>query len=227
MDFNLSAPIQSAHAKARRPAPCFQLNHAAPASAWASCSAPPRSPAAPTSALRRARATRAIASPGDLFVALAGANCDGHDFARQAIARGAAAVLAERPLPLRRRAAPASCPITSRAYGQLCQALAGNPSQRLKVIGVTGTNGKTTTTQPDCQHSVGGRLPHRHCSARWAISMSSTSAPATLTTPTAPELAHLAGADGSQRLLACRDGSFQPRLGTVACRGRRVRRRPA
>ena len=83
--------------------------------------------------------------PGDLFVALRGSTADGHDHVGEAIARGAAAVLADRPL--------GDCPVpvcyvddAARAYGQLCQALAGNPARRLKTIGITGTNGKTTTS---------------------------------------------------------------------------------
>ena len=82
---------------------------------------------------------------GDLFVALPGEQHDGHAFVGEAVRRGAAAVLAERQVegcdvPL--------CLVSDsrEAYGRLCQALAGNPSQRLKVVGVTGTNGKTTTS---------------------------------------------------------------------------------
>jgi len=83
--------------------------------------------------------------PGDLFVALLGSDTDGHDYAAEAIQRGAKAVLSERLLPI--GGAPL-CMVhdTRAAYGQLCQALAGHPSRRLNVIGVTGTNGKTTTT---------------------------------------------------------------------------------
>ncbi|MGH7140061.1 MAG: Mur ligase domain-containing protein, partial [Pirellulales bacterium] len=83
--------------------------------------------------------------PGDLFVALPGNNCDGHDHVYQAIANGARAVLASRPL--------VDCPVpvchvddVPRAYGHLCQALSGNPARQLKTIGITGTNGKTTTS---------------------------------------------------------------------------------
>lgn len=82
--------------------------------------------------------------PGDLFVALVGERHDGHDYASQAIRRGAAAVLAERPLPL----SVPTCVVedTHIAFGQVCQALAGHPSQRLRIVGVTGTYGKTTAT---------------------------------------------------------------------------------
>ncbi len=83
--------------------------------------------------------------PGDLFAALAGSQSDGHDFVAEAVRQGCAAVLSERPisgLPV------PHCVVTDsrEAYGRVCQALAGNPSHRLKLVGVTGTNGKTTTS---------------------------------------------------------------------------------
>jgi UDP-N-acetylmuramoyl-L-alanyl-D-glutamate--2,6-diaminopimelate ligase len=83
--------------------------------------------------------------PGSVFVALAGAHCDGHDFAAEAIQRGCAAIVAERPLP------DAAVPVflvrnTHDAFGRVCHALAGHPSRLLKTIGITGTNGKTTTS---------------------------------------------------------------------------------
>ncbi|HYW79286.1 MAG TPA: UDP-N-acetylmuramoyl-L-alanyl-D-glutamate--2,6-diaminopimelate ligase [Thermoguttaceae bacterium] len=86
-----------------------------------------------------------LVQPGDLFVAMAGSRFDGHDHATQAVARGCVAVLAERPLP---GLAVPVCIVsdTRTAYGQLCHALAGSPSEQLKVIGITGTNGKTTTS---------------------------------------------------------------------------------
>lgn len=83
--------------------------------------------------------------PGDLFVAINGATVDGHDHADEAIARGAIALLTERPLPC--GGAPLALVSDTRdALGHVCQALAGNPSHRMPVVGVTGTNGKTTTS---------------------------------------------------------------------------------
>ncbi len=83
--------------------------------------------------------------PGDLFVALPGSVYDGHDFAAEAAERGAAAILAQRHLP--EVDLPLCCvPDTRHAYARLCQALAGNPSEHLCVVGITGTNGKTTTS---------------------------------------------------------------------------------
>lgn len=81
---------------------------------------------------------------GDLFVALAGARTDGHAHIPAAVAAGAAAVLAERPAD-----APVPVLVVPSA-GALLSAVAarfyGRPSQHLDIIGVTGTNGKTTIT---------------------------------------------------------------------------------
>ncbi|HAY78396.1 MAG TPA: hypothetical protein DCY79_01170 [Planctomycetaceae bacterium] len=81
---------------------------------------------------------------GDLFVALLGDEDDGHELAREAIRRGAKGVVAERPLPL--EVPVCVVPDTRQALGHVCQALAGNPSQRMDILGVTGTNGKTVTS---------------------------------------------------------------------------------
>jgi UDP-N-acetylmuramoyl-L-alanyl-D-glutamate--2,6-diaminopimelate ligase len=82
-------------------------------------------------------------SRGDLFVAVTGAASDGHRFAEQAVAGGAVAVLAERPLP------SISVPVAlvsdlKRLRGTLAARVFGHPSAALEVVGVTGTNGKTS-----------------------------------------------------------------------------------
>jgi len=80
----------------------------------------------------------------DLFVALVEADQDGHEFTQEAIKRGAAAIVTERLLSTDR---PQCIVSDSReAYGKICQALAGQPSQRLTTIGITGTDGKTVTS---------------------------------------------------------------------------------
>ncbi len=82
--------------------------------------------------------------PGDLFVAVPGRVNDGHDFAAEAAAAGATAVLVERPLPGLR--VPQL--VVTAARPALAQAASwwwGDPSQRLGVVGITGTDGKTTT----------------------------------------------------------------------------------
>jgi UDP-N-acetylmuramoyl-L-alanyl-D-glutamate--2,6-diaminopimelate ligase len=82
---------------------------------------------------------------GELFAALVGSRQDGHDFIAEAVARGCAAVISDRPAT---EAAVPWCrvPNARQAFARLCQTLAGNPSRQLKLIGVTGTNGKTTTS---------------------------------------------------------------------------------
>ncbi len=82
--------------------------------------------------------------PGTLFVCVVGADHDGHDFAAAAVAEGAVAIMAERPLDV---AVPQLIVTSTRAaVGPVADAFWGHPSRSgLRVIGVTGTNGKTTT----------------------------------------------------------------------------------
>ncbi len=83
--------------------------------------------------------------PGDLFVAMHGGSADGHDFIADAIARGAAAVIGEREID--GLAVPYIRVENSRqALTYIAAAFYGNPGQKLTVIGVTGTDGKTTTS---------------------------------------------------------------------------------
>jgi UDP-N-acetylmuramoyl-L-alanyl-D-glutamate--2,6-diaminopimelate ligase len=84
--------------------------------------------------------------PGDVFVAIVEAEDDGHDGATEAAQRGAAAIICERPLPVF-NVPQIVVPDSRVTHGQLCQALVGNPSRELKVIGVTGTHGKTTVAR--------------------------------------------------------------------------------
>ncbi len=79
---------------------------------------------------------------GDLFFCVPGAQHDGHDFAADALARGAAGLVVERPLDL-------DCPqlqtkSVRQAMGPISSKFYGHPSHSMTVIGVTGTNGKTT-----------------------------------------------------------------------------------
>ena len=87
--------------------------------------------------------SRAV-KPGTLFVALPGARVDGHDFVPAALAAGAAAVVALRPVdtgdtPL------ALVDDPRQALALLSAAFFGHPAQKLTVVGLTGTKGKTTT----------------------------------------------------------------------------------
>ena len=81
---------------------------------------------------------------GSLFICIKGYTVDGHDFAESAVNNGAAAILAERPLDL-------DVPVivvtdTTRAMAVLANAFYGQPTKKLHLIGITGTNGKTTTS---------------------------------------------------------------------------------
>ncbi len=82
-------------------------------------------------------------TPGTLFFCVPGLTRDGHDFAPDAIARGAVALVVERPLRL---GVPEVLVNSVRAaMAHAAAKFNGDPSATLKVIGVTGTNGKTTT----------------------------------------------------------------------------------
>ncbi|MFN3741986.1 MAG: UDP-N-acetylmuramoyl-L-alanyl-D-glutamate--2,6-diaminopimelate ligase [Anaerolineales bacterium] len=81
---------------------------------------------------------------GDLFVAMPGVNNDGHAYIPDALRRGAVAVVGERPLELPVPYIQVENARQSLAY--LAAAFYGYPARRLTVIGVTGTDGKTTTS---------------------------------------------------------------------------------
>ncbi|MEY4582172.1 MAG: hypothetical protein RL701_6875 [Pseudomonadota bacterium] len=82
--------------------------------------------------------------PGDLFVAVAGAQSDGAEFVADALRRGAVAVLAERPLQLSVPVIVADDALVS--LSGIAQKLYDDPTAQLVSVGVTGTNGKTTCT---------------------------------------------------------------------------------
>jgi len=88
-----------------------------------------------------------LVKQGSLFIALAGTKVDGHDFIADAIERGAAVVVCERiPKELIHKNICIQVPDTHLVAGPIASRFFGDPSHKLKVIGVTGTNGKTTTT---------------------------------------------------------------------------------
>src|SRR3954453_6184752 len=89
-----------------------------------------------------ALATRRV-EPGTLFFCVPGFTRDGHDFAPDAVARGAAALVCERPLGL---GVPEVLVADVReAMGPIAARFYGDPTHDLRVVGITGTNGKTTT----------------------------------------------------------------------------------
>ncbi len=86
--------------------------------------------------------TRTV-KPGSLFICIVGVRSDGHSYAKQAIEKGAVAVVCQKPTG-------AECEIvvedTRVAYSLLCRRFWGEPNNNLTMIAVTGTNGKTTVT---------------------------------------------------------------------------------
>jgi len=83
--------------------------------------------------------------PGNLFVAFRGERTDGHSYVEAAIDRGAAAVVLERDTGFNPRATRIKVSDARRSMAQVSAQFYNHPSQSLKVIGITGTNGKTTT----------------------------------------------------------------------------------
>ena len=83
--------------------------------------------------------------PGALFACIRGAAHDGHDFAGEAVERGAAALLVQAPVP---GPVPSLVvPSVRAALGPAAAEVHGHPSRRLELVGVTGTDGKTTTVR--------------------------------------------------------------------------------
>ncbi|MBT8213237.1 MAG: UDP-N-acetylmuramoyl-L-alanyl-D-glutamate--2,6-diaminopimelate ligase [Acidimicrobiia bacterium] len=110
--------------------------------------------------------------PGDLFVAVVGFTGDGHDYVPAAVAAGASALCVERPSDA---AVPQVVVESARvALGPLAAAVHGEPSHHLPVVGVTGTNGKTTVTHlltsivlaaersPGLIGTIGARIGDQH-----------------------------------------------------------------
>ena len=81
--------------------------------------------------------------PGAVFVCARGRTSDGHDYAAKAVQAGAVCVVTERPLGL-----PCEVQVENgrKAYALLCQNYFDNPAKRLRLVAVTGTNGKTTVS---------------------------------------------------------------------------------
>ncbi|MDE2989765.1 MAG: UDP-N-acetylmuramoyl-L-alanyl-D-glutamate--2,6-diaminopimelate ligase [Chloroflexota bacterium] len=98
--------------------------------------------------------------PGACFVARRGLRDDGHDYVAAAIAAGAVAVVAERPVEVPSSVGLALVPNGRRALAALARRLWGDPDLALGTVGVTGTDGKTTTS-----HLIGAMLQTQGLSA--------------------------------------------------------------
>ena len=80
---------------------------------------------------------------GNLFVCIRGARFDGHDVAQKMLDKGAVAVVTDHDIGVDNQVIVSD---TRSAYASICAAHFGNPSKKLKLIGITGTNAKTTIT---------------------------------------------------------------------------------
>ena len=116
--------------------------------------------------------------PGWAFACVRGAHVDGHDFAADAVAAGAAALIVERPVEDVGDLPQLVVPDVRAAIGGLAAEVHGHPATRLTMVGVTGTNGKTTTT-----HLIAAILRHVGRDTRVIGTLSGTR-----TTPEAPDL---------------------------------------
>ena len=84
-----------------------------------------------------------LVEEGFLFVCIKGNTFDGHSVAKEMLEKGARAVVCERDLGLENQIVVSD---TREAYSVICANYFSNPAKKLKLIGLTGTNGKTTTT---------------------------------------------------------------------------------
>lgn len=133
-------------------------------------------------------------APGMMFAAIRGTTLDGHRFINDALAAGATAILSEKAPPPDYTAAATwlHVPDSRAAVAELASVLAGHPARDMKIVGVTGTNGKTTTTY----------LLHHLMKSAWhragllgtiLVDDGETVEPAKHTTPGAIELAQVLG----------------------------------
>ncbi len=125
---------------------------------------------------------------GALFCATRGTRFDGHDFVDDAIARGAKAILVARQMPV--RVPQVVVPSVRHSIGRIASSFFGNPSTKLDLIGITGTNGKTTTSYlVESILSRAGRNPGLigTIEARY----DGSNRPSVHTTPEAPDLHRL------------------------------------
>jgi UDP-N-acetylmuramoyl-L-alanyl-D-glutamate--2,6-diaminopimelate ligase len=139
--------------------------------------------------------------PGEVFVAVPGKSHDGHGFIEAAVSAGASAVMVERP-HARINIPQCVVPDVRAAFAKICLAQHGNPQRNVTVAGVTGTNGKTTSTWllrailESAGRTTGllGTIEYSNGRARSA---------AALTTPDPPQIAHLFADMAKQRASHC------------------------
>ncbi|OWZ83642.1 Mur ligase family protein [Natranaerobius trueperi] len=124
--------------------------------------------------------------PGNVFVAYHGERHDAHQFIDEAIERGASSIVVEKEQP------PKDVPIIKvnngrKALAKLASSVHNHPGDKLKVIGVTGTNGKTTTTAM-INHIIRSQNKNSGLLGTVHYSINGIKMPAELTTPQAKDL---------------------------------------
>jgi UDP-N-acetylmuramoyl-L-alanyl-D-glutamate--2,6-diaminopimelate ligase len=85
-----------------------------------------------------------MVKPGDIFIAVKGTQTDGHDYISDAVKNGASLLIVDKEVNLSTKTALIKVDDTRELLSRLALKLAGNPDKKLKIIGITGTNGKTT-----------------------------------------------------------------------------------
>jgi len=128
--------------------------------------------------------------PGAIFCALAGCGTDGHEYVDAAIERGAVAVVSERAYPARHEATWLQVRDARAAMGAIAATLHGHPSMAFPVVGITGTNGKTTTAYL-VHHLFQAILRRAGLLGTINYVIGDEAVPATHTTPESPEVHRL------------------------------------
>ncbi len=129
--------------------------------------------------------------PGDIFVAISGEHVDGHDYAADAVGAGAVAILGDRPGIDRFEGCPYLFSEQPReAEALLAHALADDPTKTLTVIGITGTNGKSSTALLAQSILKEAGYPTSNFGTM-GYEIAGAMLPAAHTTPFGDELAHL------------------------------------
>ncbi|MYK87721.1 MAG: UDP-N-acetylmuramoyl-L-alanyl-D-glutamate--2,6-diaminopimelate ligase, partial [Acidobacteria bacterium] len=143
-------------------------------------------------------------TPGGVFVAVPGQRFDGADFVDDAVERGAALVVAEVEPPAAAPLPWVRVPDARAALSALAAAFHGDPSRDLQVVGVTGTNGKTTTTWLlESIFAHAGMVTGRISSISNRIGGDDAEQPAVHTTPEAPHVHALLAAMRDRGARAC------------------------
>ena len=128
--------------------------------------------------------------PGTLFVAIPGSREDGSRYVEDALRRGASAIVAQSNIPVPRDTSFIGVEDAHRALAEISCAFYGHPSSRIPVVGITGTNGKTTTSfmLRDILRAA-GRRPGLIGTVEYEIG--ERRIPAGRTTPEAPEIQYM------------------------------------